>query len=41
VDVGRPHPEVGEDLLDHLGLFDAGFVASVSTELDDVSAERR
>ena len=20
VDVGRPHPEVGEDLLDHLGL---------------------
>jgi len=37
----RPDPQVGENLLDHRGLLDEGFVASVSTELDEVSAERR
>jgi hypothetical protein len=37
----RPDPQVGENLLDHRGLLDEGFVASVSTELNEVSAERR
>jgi len=38
---GGAQGQVAENLLDHCGLFNEGFVASVSTELDEVSAERR